>query len=315
VVGLRVFLIIGVAACVSSAVSGDAASASPSVPGRHGQEAQRQDSAAEPVVLSLGSQPRMPLRLEVTPETSQQMVLDLNQRVSALGQPTVASRTHMVANEQVNAVNPDDGSFYASYVFKDVSASGPGAASIRTLLSSLVGQTNMLLVSPRNQVLSSTPPMLSTSNPTLAALFDQLSSQTQKGSQPFPNVAVGIGARWRTTSTLNLFGVTFQEMTTSVLRARHYKTVMIELQTTLHVGSQQLQLPGIPPDAHINVRLAGGGSGSETFDLTRALPSAVTSSMSTRIAERIEIGKTIRSFNAVQSFTTRGRATDNGLES
>jgi hypothetical protein len=145
-------------------------------------------------------------------------------------------------------------------------------ATLRRGLTGLDGLTGDFLVDSTGAVLSGslTPPP--SADPMTANVLQQLQEQIGRSTVALPTDPIAVGARWRATTTLSLFGATIAETTDYTLVRRQGSHVVIDSTFNETADSQPFAFPGLPAGVtadltHVAIR----GAGSTVLDLSQPL--------------------------------------------
>jgi hypothetical protein len=114
-------------------------------------------------------------------------------------------------------------------------------------------------------------------DPNMRSMLDGMSSQFAKTTAPFPTEPVGIGARWRTSTTAEFNGLHTDLSTTYTLRERDGDRYLTEVSYEQSAPEQDAELPGLPPSvtAHVD-NVAISGSGEIDGSLSKVFPLSST---------------------------------------
>ncbi len=233
-------------------------------------------------MLSAGKAPLAPLRLVLAPGTSHGLMEfreELHQIID--GSPRNDSNTPPIRipiDASVEAVSAKgDASVSTNYgdptVVDDGSLDANYRALMESALTALDGVTTTATVTPRNEwrdpQVSGTEQLDSTS----AQLTEQLGSQLGYFTVVFPPEAVGVGGRWRTTTSLTAAGIDVVQTYDYTLRARQVNAVTIDVEYVQTAPRQRVSLPGVPKTARVDLtRYRVTGRGTVTIDLASVLP-------------------------------------------
>lgn len=117
-------------------------------------------------------------------------------------------------------------------------------------------------------------------DPRVADTLRQFEDQLPTIVVPLPTQPLGIGGRWRTTTTTTLAGITLDQITTYEITGLTDQKVAYRATTDQSAGEQDIEAPGLP--AGTTVRLISSdvsGTSSGTLELD-SLVSTVTSKLS-----------------------------------
>jgi hypothetical protein len=113
-------------------------------------------------------------------------------------------------------------------------------------------------------------------------------------TSPFPEEAVGQGARWVVSRTLNRNGARVEQNNVYELLEFDGQGGKVKIAIEQKASNQVIQPPNAPPTAKVNLRsLAGNGEAETTFNLSRISPRAATIKMATAMrTSNVVQGKT-----------------------
>ena len=246
------------------------------------REAGADTGAPRVTMLSAGKAPLTPLRLVLVPGKSHGLVEfreELHQFLD--GSPGTDVNTPPIRipiDASVDAVSAKgDASVSTMYgdptVVDDGSSDAESRASLESTLTTLDGVTTTATVTPRN---ARRDPQVSGTeqlDSTTAQLAEQLGSQLGYFSVLFPQEAVGVGGRWRTTTSLTAAGIDVVQTYDCTLRARQANVVTIDVEYVQTAPRQRVSLPGVPKTARVDLtRYRVTGRGTVTLDLASVLP-------------------------------------------
>ncbi len=103
--------------------------------------------------------------------------------------------------------------------------------------------------------------------------LEQMSNSLNQLYSPVPQQAVGIGAKWRLSSSPNLGGINLTQVTTYQLISLQNNVATLDAITEQHAGPQNLTRPGLPTGSTLTLKsLDSQGQGQITMGLNRLLP-------------------------------------------
>jgi len=269
-----------------------------------------QQSPSAPIVpqtqvelLNAGAAPRQQLRFSPQVNHQQTLKMTLNMDVKTLlnGQdsvPFTSPAMVMVVQTDVTKVDTN-GDIHLNFVYTDAAAI-PGSGTppvavnaIDTYLKTLVGLKQALVMDAlgnAKQPLDFALP--ATLDPGSRQLLQQIADSFQQLTVPLPQGAVGIGAQWRATQSLNLNGIALTQTVLYEIVNLQGNAVTVKATVDQQAPPQELQL-GQPADIAINLlQLASQGSSTFTFSLDRIVPdrAEATITTNTRMMARDETG-------------------------
>ncbi len=239
----------------------------------------RRPHAVEVELLDRGRAPREALRLAVPVGTVQHLEMTQRTVASSRGQGAQRNTTTLEATQTLVEVDAG-GNLHLRYAIDDLSVSGADEEAVQAAVAELRNLSAELVVSPRNEIVSSDVDLSGVTDPLVAEVLTQLTSQLEQLSQPFPGPPVGVGARWRTTTSLSVYNIDVRVDTTYTLRSHDGNTVELAIRLDQRAARQRAEIPGAPADAQATGRVRGRGVGRQTVDL--ALPVAVEASVTAR---------------------------------
>jgi hypothetical protein len=237
--------------------------------------------AAQPVeppeveTLDAGDAPRAELRYTVPAGTTQTVKVRTYSRFSQrVGDRAGSARSPDVifTIDATVAEVGADGNLLVDYVYSDVTVPDDGSDAVeatRDALQPLEGATGSIVVTPTGSVVSSdltVPPDL---DATAADLVDQLSSQASQLAVPLPNEPVGVGARWRAATDVELNGVRFTQRTDYAFDRRKGERIVLAVEVRQRAPRQRFTPPGASQEILL-LSSRATGSGTNVLDLATA---------------------------------------------
>jgi hypothetical protein len=235
------------------------------------------------VLLASGSAPRAEMRLALTPASVHEGELVLSQSVEQTldGNPNASVSLPPVQFTQTTTVESvaADGNAEITYTYGDVGVVDDGSVSeatrqqLETALEPLTEVTGRATVTPRNEFLESSVEGTESLPDQTARIVDQIGQQSSSLAAPFPSEAVGVGARWRATTTFEASGIRLRQQYEYRLRARDGNRVTLDIDFVQTAPRQRANVPGLPASARVQItgwRVTG--SGNSTLELTTPFP-------------------------------------------
>jgi hypothetical protein len=84
-------------------------------------------------------------------------------------------------------------------------------------------------------------------------LVQNLATQVSEQMTSFPMDPIGVGAQWRYTVALDIYGLKFDTAATVTVTKVSRKALDFDVVTTMAPAGGQLQVPGIPADARVEL--------------------------------------------------------------
>ena len=282
------FVTVAVAACLTTvALSAQTPAAKP--PTMEGYP-----TVGSPAVIKLispGAEPRKALRYAVPNGTKARMDMNMsmNMNVSVMGQsmPMALPGIKMSADLAVTGVEPNGDTSY-TIAFSSVSIDEAGGANpmlagaLQGLQSAITGIKGSATITSRGSVKAV---KIDTSSAGQAQqMMGELTSQIENLVSPFPEEAVGVGAKWETRNAMNAGGqFAFQKTTTEIV-AIEGSVVKVKFTTEQTIPPQPFTNSALPAGTEVQLDGAKGtGLGTMSVTLNSLVPtgeSTITSTMS-----------------------------------
>ncbi|MFB8788697.1 MAG: hypothetical protein U7123_07555 [Potamolinea sp.] len=235
-------------------------------------------------LISPGAEPRQELRFKPTVNAKQAMTItsnmDVKSSISGKSMPTSKiPPTVMKVESVVTQVDPN-GDIHSkfSYTEADVVSDPTVDPELFKLMQSsvkqMVGMNGSFISDNRGQVKSGkfNLPEKNT-NPITKQLLDQVSNSLDQFSSPVPQEAVGKGAKWRTSSKINLSGINLTQNVIYELVDLKDNVATLNVSLEQQANSQQLNLPGMPSNANLSLKsLTSTGQGQVVMQLNSMMP-------------------------------------------
>ena len=127
-------------------------------------------------------------------------------------------------------------------------------------------------------------------DPQIRQFFEGMRQSLRQLSSPFPEEAVGLGAKWETTLRATQNGVTLDQATMNELTSLDGERGRLALTVTQNAEPQQMQPPNLPAGTRIDLgTFKSSGGGESTFDLGRLLPSSAELKLHTEMGATIQV--------------------------
>lgn len=242
--------------------------------------------AGEPAVVALvdaGAEPREPLRLQLaagqaqTMQMTMRMAMDMELAGSKI--PRISSPPmQMMMALSVKEITPEgdirsDFSLDKIEVLDDKNSPPEMVTQMRALLGTMQKLSGTSTVTPRGIVKAADftlPPDL---NPMLRQSMDGMRQQVHQLSVPFPEEALGVGAKWTVTQNLEQNGMKLQQVVAWELKERSGTVVKLASTVTQTAEPQEMKPPGMQPGAKAMLEsLSSSGQGSTEVDLAKLAP-------------------------------------------
>lgn len=225
---------------------------------------------ARVTLIDAGAEPRQPLRYQLQAGRSERVQIDSQVQISlAMGGQsmplTLAPPVRMTLDLASNEVAAD-GSARISYKLVSLEAVGEGqqVAQMNQALAGFAGISGWYRIDPRGNVLEGQVDPLPADNPAAAGVVNEVEQAMQRMSAPLPEQAVGPGARWQVTQSIEDNAMKMTQTSEFTLRSRNGQTLELDMR---FVEAQMDSVAGLPPGAKLeSVELKGGGSNTLPLD-------------------------------------------------
>lgn len=239
---------------------------------------------AQVQLLNPGAEPRQELRLTPIPNTQQVMTITTNmEATSSVGDQSVpafkAPTSVMKMEATVTQVDPN-GDIHAQFSYTDADVVADPTVppellnAMRSTLEQLVGFKGSFVTDNRGQIKSGNFVLPEGGDPMTRQLLEQVSNSLEQFSSPVPAEAIGIGAKWRVSSTINIAGMNLSQ--SAIYELVDLKDNVATLNVTIEqqANAQSITPPGLPPGASVTLKsLTSQGQGQVIMSLDTALPS------------------------------------------
>lgn len=242
--------------------------------------------AGEPAVITLidaGAEPREPLRLQLTAGQAQTMVMTMRMAMDMqLGDskiPRISSPPmQMTMSLAVKEITPD-GDIRSEFsldkvdVLEDKAAPPEMVTQMKALLGTMQKLSGTSTVTTRGIVKAADFTLPQDLNPMLRQSMDSMRQQVHQLSVPFPEEALGVGAKWTVTQNLEQNNMKLQQVVAWELKERAGTVVKLASTLTQSAEPQEMKPPGMQPGAKAMLEtLNSTGQGVTEVDLAKLAP-------------------------------------------
>ncbi len=252
--------------------------------------------AVSVVLADTGAEPREQLRYDLAAMRPQQMRMDMTMRMTMtnpmFGDQTVAMPTMRMNMEMSEADMNENGTLRLGFRFRGVeiipiAGTDPGmVAAMQGAMAGMDNVTGYTVIDNRGHVLEAD----FDASGAPAAVQQQLGSMRDSLEQmvaPLPDEAVGIGARWSITTSVDANGASIQQTATYELLERTANAFRVSVTMAQTAEQQQIQDPSIPPGMSVWLdSYSATGSGGAVIPLNSPVPTSnasINSNMSMAI--------------------------------
>ncbi len=248
----------------------------------------------------VGAEPRSPLRYTFRAEGSETAAYQLDMSMAMSGTGTPIPKMVLPTMEMVMVTTPvtvDAESGSLAYTTKINSAKVVGDAgnklmrnSMQESLKDLQGVKATGQVTTRGEFTSYNQELQPGASKDALQIMENVEQSMRQSVIPFPEEAVGVGAKWTVNSSLTSNGVQVQQVATYELLERTETTAKLRLTMKQTARSQSLSIPDAPPGVTATMdSLTTNGTGTMTINLASIVP-ALKMNMTTHAAMTAKSG-------------------------
>jgi hypothetical protein len=256
--------------------------------------------APEVKLLDSGTGAKKQLRVKPTVGTKQTMVMGLKMAMSIQSPMVNLPKTQlpvmkMTMDAKVTAVDPS-GDVHYDYAFSKVDVDGAGANqavvdAVKKSSSSLVGITGHVTINTRNFTTFADINIPPNVEPTVRQMLDSVTQSFSQLSAPFPEEAVGVGAKWRVKMMLTLNGITLKQDANYTLTKLDGSHLAATITLDQKADPQPFTGPSVPAGLKMRVvSWQGNGSGDLDYDMSKFLATRATMTASSAAKMAIDMG-------------------------
>jgi hypothetical protein len=272
-------------------------------------EAEPTASAAKSAVklLDAGAEPRKALRLHVKAGDKQTIIMTIKMNMDMSGtnpggQPPKIPAMSIPADTTVQSVAANGDITYESVLEEAGVVDEPGAApevvqAIKTQLGKLKGLTSTGVMSNRGMTKKVDIKAPQGADAQMQQITDQIKEGASSMDAPFPEEAVGAGAKWEVKKTVQSQGMSVDQTATYQLVSLDGDRLNTTFTITQSAGNQKIHNAAMG-GAQLNVlELTAKGTGSRTTDLSKLNPSQATMDMHTDMKSEMSMGNKTQPMN------------------
>lgn len=249
-------------------------------------------------LLNPGAEPRQELRFRPAVNSKQTLTMTTNMDVatSLSGQPMPKFKipaSVMKMEAVVTQVDPN-GDIHSQFSYTDADVVADAAVlpellnAMQSAIKQIVGLKGSFVTDNRGQIKSGNFDLPEGGDPVTRQLFEQMSNSLDQFSSPVPAEAVGKGAKWRVSSSLNLGGINVSQNITYELVDLQDNVATLNVSMEQQADSQELNVPGMPAGASLTLKsLNSDGEGQIVMRLDGVMP--VRSNLAIRSKNQMNI--------------------------
>lgn len=164
--------------------------------------------------------------------------------------------------------------------------------AMKGAMAGMVGLSGHSVVSNRGEVREAGFKVPPNATPQVKQTLDGMQQSIQQIAIPFPEEAVGVGARWKVTSKLaQVNGIALNQESTYEIVERDGDTLKMKTAIVQSAPPQQIKAPGMPATASVFLEsMASSGDGQTAFDLNKVVPVEGNMSLGSKMAMNVDAG-------------------------
>jgi hypothetical protein len=257
---------------------------------KQSNDSTRTAPAAQPEVelLNAGIEPRQELRFKPTVNAKQTATMTMNMSVAMAmaGQsflPKVNLPATVVTMDTVVTQVDSNGDIHYRFSYSDVEVVGNTTLppkeleTLRLQLEQMRGASGSGIVDNRGQTKKANFVLPKGLDENLKQMMEQMSSFQDQLSSPVPEEAIGIGAKWRISSSPNLNGMNLNQIETYELVSLKDNVATLNVNIEQHAKQQNLNQAGLPPGVTLTLKSHDSqGEAQVTMLLNQLIPTRST---------------------------------------
>lgn len=265
-------------------------------------------------LLSAGEEPRKVLRLhpKAGDKQSLSMVMKLAMEIQVgqmQNQAIKLPAIKMPMEVTVKSVSPEGDISFES-VMGDPSMGEDGgdpqvAAAMKAAIGSVKGMTSKGIMTSRAIAKATEMRLPTGANPQISQALDQMKDSFSQLSAPFPEEAVGTGAKWEYTQLIKSQGMTLTQTATYELLSIDGDSIATKSSFSQTAANQKISssaMPGMKVDL---TKMSGRGTGEFKLDLGQLLPVEARSDSHSEISMGMTAGGQKQSMNMKMDVNLR----------
>lgn len=254
-------------------------------------------SGQPPIVklVSAGAQPRMALRYKIPNnlKTSFDMAMSIsmNMEMGGMAMPAMAMPgMKMTGDITVTSVTPEGDTTYdlssIDMGFDNSSTVDPNImATMQGMLAGMKDLHATFVVTNRG-VTKSTNMDMSKIDPGLQQTLGPMSTSFEQMSLPFPEEAVGVGAKWEVRQSMNSGGIQMFQKVSMEVTALDNQSVTLSTKTEQTAPQQAVTNPAMPPGTDVTLQsMTGAGTATSKVRFDHPVPTSEGSVQTTMVMD------------------------------
>ena len=240
-------------------------------------------------LLEAGAEPRTMLRLHPKAGDKQTVLITMKMAMDMKMGETQMPATKlppmaMTMDVTVNSVSPDGDIDYDTVISDAIVIDDPEAQPLvvegmKKALASLKGLTGTRSITSRGIVKKAETKVPPGIDPQTRQIMDQMRDTMANLSHPFPEEAIGPGAKWETKTPIKSQGLTISQAGTYELVSVEGDRVTAKSTITQSAANQKMPSPAMPTMKMDLTKMTGKSTGNINFDLAQVMPPDLTLDM------------------------------------
>lgn len=255
-------------------------------------------------LVSPGAEPRKALRYSIPAgqKSSADMTMNMSMAMSVGGMsmPMDLPGMKMTMALSVTNVAPSGDITYdvafTGMTFDETAGANPAiAAALQPMQASITSLKGTATVSNRGVTKSTN---FTNADPSVQQLMGQMTSSAENLSNPFPEEAIGVGAKWEVRAATSAGGQTIFQKTVYEVVSINGSTVALKVTTEQTAPPQSVSNPSLPAGAEVYLdKMAGSGEGTVTIKLDSLVPTSEMT-MTSSMAMTVNLGGQSQAMNS-----------------
>jgi hypothetical protein len=251
-------------------------------------------------VIDAGAEPRAALRIHAVTGQEQPMnmtmTIGMAMNMGAGASPYIKMPpTEMLMSTKVTSVS-SSGDFRYEFELTGVDVKAQAdtqpemVEAMRGAMAGIVGMRGYSVVSSRGEVREAEFELPPNAPAQIQQQLQGMRQSMQQIAVPFPEEAVGVGARWEVVAAIpDLNGLSLTQSASYELVGIEGETVRLKTSISQVAEPQIMKAPGMPPGAQVRLEsMSSSGQGETTLNLGKLVPLAAKMQMGMKMAMDID---------------------------
>ena len=227
-------------------------------------------------LISPGAEPRRAMRYTIPATYKGAMTMTTSIEMGGLPMAMPPMSMVMGLNVGVTSIAPNgDISMSMTFTKAEMAAGADPtiAAAVGDAMKSVVGLKGTAVMTNRGVTKSVKMDLDSIKNPAMSQAFSQVSQSLENMMAPFPEEAIGVGAKWEARQGLDANGMSIFQRTEFEVTGMTATSMTVKMKTEQTAPTQTISNPQMPPDASMTLeRLTSSGTGTGTIPMNALVP-------------------------------------------